>query len=422
MTDKPSIDELIKEPEKLEKYYRELNLRDKKDFGQKIAELHTKNAESELITAWYWRLHFKDRMSSGNRSDSVRDIIWITVLSLLSGILFKIITNDSFATEQAIFGNIGFVFFPFLWTYFMRFRRPDWKWVIILGIFIASSVLYINVIPYEDSQSFYIAALFLPFILWFIWMLFYLERDWKSADGRIEFLKFNGELVIVSVIILIGGMVLCGVIFFLFLAIDIDVADFLLNWIVIFGVTATPLVAAEIVRSRIRNEQYFAPILAKIFSPLFTISLFIFLLFMIGSGKNPYQDRDFLIIFNGVMILILAVLVFIITEKSNDDKIRLQDYLNTVLMAVTVMIGLTSVSAMIFRIGSYGITPNKLMTAGTNLIILVHLIGLLILNIRYLLKKGPISDVKQWLVNYLPVYAGWAVFCVFILPLIFKFA
>ncbi|WP_439882026.1 hypothetical protein ACSX1A_02465 [Pontibacter sp. MBLB2868] len=41
-----------------------------------------------------------------------------------------------------------------------------------------------------------------------------------------------------------------------------------------------------------------SPVIARIFSPLVLVMLVIYLFAILYSGKNPYSDREFLIIFN----------------------------------------------------------------------------------------------------------------------------
>jgi len=58
-----------------------------------------------------------------------------------------------------------------------------------------------------------------------------------------------------------------------------------------------------------------------------------FLIATLLGGRNPLLDRNFLIVFNGVLLLVLAMTIFPICCASARGGVELQNYLNVALMA-----------------------------------------------------------------------------------------
>jgi hypothetical protein len=163
-----------------------------------------------------------------------------------------------------------------------------------------------------------------------------------------------------------------------------------------------------------------APYIAKIFSPLVLITLITYLIIIVSTGKNPFVDRNFLLAFNGILFIVLAVTIYSITESGKDDKKGFSDYVNLALIAFALIIDGVALSAIVFRLTSYGITPNRIAVLGVNILIFVNLIWIISGYIRFISnKKGP-SAVQDAVTKYLSVYGLWAALVTFTFPLIFR--
>jgi hypothetical protein len=98
------------------------------------------------------------------------------------------------------------------------------------------------------------------------------------------------------------------------------------------------------------------------------------------------------------------------------------DYINVALLVVTLVIDLIALSAILFRLTSYGLTPNRVVVLGANLVVMTHLAWTCRASIGLIRGKSGPGGVRQAVAGYLPVYAGWAVLVVFVLPLVFRFS
>jgi hypothetical protein len=162
-----------------------------------------------------------------------------------------------------------------------------------------------------------------------------------------------------------------------------------------------------------------ASIIASIFSPLVLLTAIIYLIFLAISGKDPYRDREFLLIFNIMLLGVMAIIVFSISETSVNRKQKFNEMILFILSVITVIIDLIALSAIFYRMGAYGITPNRLAVLGSNLLIAGNLILIIIDLYKINFKNSLIKEVEMTVSRYLPFYAIWILFVVFGFPLIF---
>ena len=66
-------------------------------------------------------------------------------------------------------------------------------------------------------------------------------------------------------------------------------------------------------------------------------------------------------VFNGILLIVLAVTIFSITESGTDENKNIFDYINFSLIVLALIIDSVALSAIVFRLSSYGITPTDLL-------------------------------------------------------------
>ncbi|MNR43910.1 hypothetical protein D3C85_1625810 [compost metagenome] len=116
----------------------------------------------------------------------------------------------------------------------------------------------------------------------------------------------------------------------------------------------------------------------------------------------------------------MAVTIFSITESGKDEKKTISDYMNVALIILALIIDSVALSAIVFRLSSYGISPNRLAVLGVNILIWANLVVIMLSYLRFLQNKtGPLA-IQDAVTKYLPVYGLWAAFVTFTFPLFFK--
>ena len=159
----------------------------------------------------------------------------------------------------------------------------------------------------------------------------------------------------------------------------------------------------------------------KIFSPLVLVMLVIYLVAMVFSGKDPYNDREFLLIFNALLIGVMAIIFFSVAETSNTAKTKAEIWILLLLSVVTIIVNGIALSAIVFRIAEWGITPNRLAVLGGNVLILINLFLVTAQLTKVVSNKADINSVGITIARYLPVYIVWTIVVTFIFPFVFGF-
>jgi len=164
-----------------------------------------------------------------------------------------------------------------------------------------------------------------------------------------------------------------------------------------------------------------APIIATIFSPVVLITLFIYLIAIPFGGKDPYKDRDFLLIFNLMLLGVMALIVFSIAETGGKKSQKFNKIVLFTLAIVTLIINLVALSAILYRLGVFGFTPNRVAVLGSNLLIFGNLILIAIDLFKVNFKNAEMNRVERTISRYLPFYAIWTLFVTFGFPVMFGY-
>ena len=416
MTDK--IKENINNPEVLERLYRD----DRKSFELSFEKIYPEIENSEIAKFWKSRLNF-DRAPAKMKSFSGSEIFVMIAVCLLTGFLIKI--PDLFNVDLKKFffyeKNAGIIVFFGLTFYAIWINRHfnQKRLVITILIFIVS-IVYINLLPsVRHSASINLAYIHLPLLMWCTYGLVFIDFNLKDKSKRIEYIRHNGDLAILGAIILIAGGALTGITIGLFQAIGINIEKFYLNNIVLIGLVSAPVVTAYLIKNYDILTNKIAPIVASIFSPLVLVTLVIYLIALAFSAKDPFNDRNFLLIFNVMLIGVMGIIVFSITETSISRKQKFNKMVLFILSIITLIINLIALSAIFYRLSEYGLTPNRLAILGSNILIFGNLILIMIDLFKINFKKSELEKVEMTISKCLPVYLLWILIVVFGFPIIF---
>jgi hypothetical protein len=224
-----------------------------------------------------------------------------------------------------------------------------------------------------------------------------------------------------TTIILIAGILLTLVTYGLFKLIDVNIEEFYLQYIVIMGLAASPIVGTYLVQTNPQLVNKVSPVIAKVFTPLVLLTLVIYLSAVIGTGKDPYNDRHFLLVFNLLLIGVMAIILFSIAETSKNSESRIGTWLLLGLAIVTVIINGIALSAILFRISEWGITPNRLSILGGNILILTNLLFVTYRLFKTIKDSNEKDNIVKSIATFLPIYSIWTVIVTFIFPIIFNF-
>lgn len=407
--------EKMDQPKELERLYQNNKTAFKKEFNLLYPDLQ----DRKLAIFWHERLNYEGAEVSWG---SKRELGFVILASLLAGIIAKLPAILSIDEESFYQRNIGFIVFPILTAYFSWKNEISKRNMLFTGLVFLIALLFINLLPANNkSDSLILACVHLPLFLWAVLGFTYIGQQQGNTARRLDFLRYNGDLVIMATLILIGGGILTGITIGLFGLIGFNIEKFYTENIVVFGLAAVPIVATFITQTNPQLVNRVSPVIAKIFSPLVLITLVVYLTAIVVSGKDPYKDRDFLMIFNFLLIGVMAIILFSVSETFKKNENRTGSYILLALSVVTVIVNCIALSAILFRISAWGITANRMAVLGGNILILSNLLLVAYQLFRNVSGKAGINEVENAIAKFLPVYIIWAVVVIFIFPFLFQF-
>jgi len=125
--------------------------------------------------------------------------------------------------------------------------------------------------------------------------------------------------------------------------------------------------------------------------------------------------------FNFMLLIVVAVILFSISGSMHGTGQKFSRMVVSALIIVSIIIDFIALSAIIYRLGEYGFTPNRVAVLGTNIVILGNLILLTSDLYKANFKGQSLLRVELSVARYLPVYVAWAVLVIFVFPFVFGF-
>ena len=359
------------------------------------------------------------------RAHARTDAIVAVCLALMAALLIKaptlfgITLNDNAGFYAR---NLSLFVLPLLTGYFVWKRRLSTRTVRWLGLAFAAAALFANVYPYgPDGHTEALTALHLPIALWLVVGIAYAGGRWNQVAGRMDFIRFSGELFIYFVLIALGGGVLMAFTAQIFGSIGIDIESFFESWLLPCGAVGAVIIASWLVEAKQSVIENMAPVLTRLFTPLFAAVLVVFLGAMLWTGRAIDIDRDVLIAFDLLLVLVLGLLLYSISARDPRTPPGAFDFVQVLLVVSALLANAFALWAIAARITEFGFTPNRVAGLGMNAILLVNLAWSAVLYIRFLRGRGSFTSLERWQTNYLPVYAAWAALVVIVFPPLFRY-
>jgi hypothetical protein len=318
--------------------------------------------------------------------------------------------------------NVSLFVLPLLAGYFAWKRRLEARTIRWLAVAFVAAIVFANVYPTTaPGHTLKLAAIHLPIALWLAVGIAYAGGRWSQVAGRMDFIRFSGELFIYFVLIALGGGVLTGFLMMMFQTIGIDAEWFVESWLVPCGAAGAVIVASWLVEAKQSVVENMAPVLTRLFTPLFTAVLVVFLATLLLTGRAVDIERNMLIPFNALLVLVLALLLYSISARDPGSPPGAFDVMQVVLLACALVADALALWNIAARITEFGFSPNRVAVLGINVILLVNLTWSAVLYLRYLRARGSLAALERWQTSYLPVYAVWAAIVVIVFPPLFGY-
>jgi hypothetical protein len=318
--------------------------------------------------------------------------------------------------------NVSLFVLPFLTGYFVWKRRLDARTCGWLAVAFAAAAVFANVYPFvQIGSTEQLAALHLPIALWLAVGFAYAGGRWREVAGRMDFIRFSGELFIYYVLIALGGGVLTAFLAVIFQAIGINVGPFVVSWLLPCGAAGAVVIASWLVEAKQSVIENMAPVLTRLFTPLFAALLIMFLGTLVWTGRGVDIERHVLIAFDLLLVLVIALLLYSASARDPRAAPDAFDVVQVTLVVSALLADAVALWAIAARITEFGFSPNRVAALGENAILLINLAWSAVLYIRFLRGRGSFAALERWQTDYLPVYAAWAAIVVIVFPPVFAY-
>ena len=388
------------------------------DLSREFAREHSERLWKQLMFTG-------DADDPVRRSRSRRDVLAMLVCAFGAAVSIKIpeLFGHAF-NDDGMFYRTRLALFALPWLAgFLVWRRRPGPGVsgALAALFVIGAVVA-NAYPLDaESQSAGLMATHLPIALWLVVGLAYVSDDLRSARRRMDYIRFTGEWFVYLVLMGLGGGVLIGFLYGIFGAIGVDSDTVIGNWVVPCGFVAAIVVAGWLVEVKQGVIENIAPVLTRIFTPLFTVALLAFLITVGWNGRRIDIDRDTLVMFDLLLAVVLGLFLYSLSARDPQAPRGPFDVLQLALVVSALVIDTLVLYTMAGRIAEYGTTPNNVAALGENIVLLANLAWSAWLLLHFVRRRGPFPAIERWQTVYLPVYALWFWTVVLLLPPLFSF-
>lgn len=295
-------------------------------------------------------------------------------------------------------------------------KKMHFAW---FALVLAIPVVYLNLLPSaNNNDTITLILMHTILLLWCLYGWIFIGLD-RSVVKRLEYIRFNGDLIVLTILFFLAGGLFSALTLGLFNLIGFSIGEFYFSFIGVCGAVSIPLVATWVIKNQELVTNKLAPIIANIFSPLVLLMLLIFLASLPFSNKSPFTDRNFLITFNALLLGVMAIIVFALSETSRNKNQQFNKIILSLMSLAALIIDSVALAAIVFRLSEYGFTPNRTAALGSNLLLFVHLIWITVSLFRVTFRKEKLELVEITVARYLPLYALWTLFVIIGFPIIF---
>ena len=397
-------------------------------LSREFARAHSERLWKQLVVA-----PDTDAPSDTSRTE----IVVVLILAVAAGVavklpaLFGLPLSPDEEVPPFYFRNASLLVFPLLTIYFLWKRGLNAASRLWFALPFVAAAVFANVYPFHNSEridnfpagsdTHLLTVLHLPIALWLAVGFAYVRGRWFANGGRMNFVRFSGELAIYYVLIALGGGVVTAFTFMMFSAIDMDPAWFVGGWLIPCGAAGALIVGSWLVEAKQSVIENMAPVLTRLFTPLFTVLLLAFLATMAWTGNPINVKREVLIGFDLLLAAVVGLVLYAVSARDAQAPPDFFDGLQLLLVISALVVDGVALAAIAARISEFGFTPNRVAALGENLILLVNLVWSAWLYMRFVRRRGSFAVLERWQVAYLPVYAVWAAFVVMLFPPLFGY-
>lgn len=439
-----TISALAGDAEQLEQVYQTALKADQTDaFKEAIDHSYTSAPENLLYAAWFHRL----RYNTTQAKNFVIAWAWVIPLALCNGLVFWWLSDDRYMIQlRGLHAETTDNFLPamfllaapvsaiFVLVYLTAVGQKQWRLSILVTIvMVVSSAYVLWVYPRAGTRPFQeqyltLMAMHLPLLAW-AGIGAFLIADRRDPANRFAFLIKSLEVFIMGGLLAIAGGLFTAITVGLFSALNVNFPQVVQRLFIAGGAGLIPVVAVAVIYNPTLSptKQAFdeglsklIALLMRILLPLTLLVLLVYLAFIPFNFRAPFDNRDVLIIYNGMLFAVIALLVGATPINLADLSPRLARWLRLGIIGVAALaltVSLYALAAILYRTALDRLTPNRLAFIGWNVINIAFLFLLLLFQVR--VKVGWLHGLYRTYSLGTVAYTAWTLIMIFALPWLF---
>ena len=401
-----TIQRLVANPEDLELAYQQaVKTGTEKEFAEALEASYAEAGDNLLLAAWHYRLahaaaRIKDRVVAWG---------WALPLGVLNGLLlwllsddqrFKIqVTNPLYGTVLDVMPAVVLLAAPIsaaLIAFFLTLAgKQRWGRVLAVGLGLVAGAAYVLLLfprlwpRVFQEQYISLMVLHLALLAWAAVGLVALAREGDQGN-RFAFLVKSLEALVVGGLLAVAGGLFTLITSGLFEALGIQLPEVVWRLFAAGGGGLIAVIAVALVydpRAAPREQSFdeglskLVALLLRLLLPLTVGVLLVYLGFIPFNWRQPFENRDVLVIFNAMLFAVIALLMGATPVHQTDPGEKAQTWLRRgviVLAVLALLVSLYALAAILYRTVNDHLTPNRLLVIGWNVVNIVILAVLLI--------------------------------------------
>jgi hypothetical protein len=362
--------------------------------------------------------------ASATRTDTGwRDALTLAVAAAVAVLAVRVVAGFGADEPWWVVRNLGVFVLPFVAALFVRRRQLSRRRTVVTAGLFAAAAVFVNVLPFAPGGATeLVVAAHLPVLLWCVVAYAYMAGEVSSYDRRMDVVRFTGEWAIYYALFALGGGVLLALTVAILAPVGLGDPERAIEWLLPSAAAGAVVVAAWLVEVKQRVVENMAPVLTMVFTPLFALMLVVATIAYAVGGVTAAFDRELVAVLDALLVVVLGLVLFGLSARAPDAAPGWLDRVQLVAIVAALLLDVLVLSTMVGRVGELGLTPNRVAALGLNLVLLVNLAGAAWCSLRFLLGRGTLYRLVRWQLGYLPVFVGWLLVVVVVVPFAFRFA
>lgn len=446
MTYLETIQGLANNPEGLELAYRDaVKAGEEAAFAEAIEAGYAERGDNLLLAAWHHRLAGAVIRTRG------RAVAWSWALlaGLLNGLLLWLLSDDQRFNIQVVnplthqrytvMPAVALLAAPVsaaLIAFFLELAgKRHWARVLAIALGLAAAAAYVVLLVSgmwpRLFQDHYLTmmVLHLGLLSWAGVGLVALVR--RSDQDRFAFLVKSLEAFVVAGLLAIAGGLFTGITSGLFEALSITLPTVVQRLFIAGGGGLIVIIAVALVYDpRLAPAQQsfdeglskLITLLMRLLLPLTVAVLLVYLAFIPFNWREPFENRDVLVVFNAMLFAVIALLVGATPVHGGELSGKLQAWLRRgviALAALALLVSLYALAAIIYRTASYRLSPNRLLLIGWNLVN-IAILGVLLIGQARTTRQAWLCTMHRTFAIGAALYVAWSIAGLLATPWIFR--